>query len=373
MTLTGQWISRYAGNNSGTLVVDIDDCADHYRGVVCAWDDDPKLPNSLVRFTTSSKANAHRLERLNVWPMDDFGNLILPDEMAKAQTTGLLFPEFVDVGFDLKGSALSVKWTTSIQSYGGSVATLAKTRGGQRSELKPLPIKSWAAFKRYVGKLAQKHFIFRGQEDSTWRLRASFYRSVRANLERYLVDDVKDLQKAFSVMTPYPLNLADALHYGAFLNLAQHHGYPTPMLDWTWSPYVAAFFAFRNIRPHEKPDKNHNIRIYKFNALGWNTEILRFDKLFPLRPHVSLLDPLAIGNVRAIPQQAISLITNVDDIEHHVQQVEVNRKKVYLEVIELPASERNHVMKDLALMGITAGSLFPGLDGACESLRERNF
>jgi hypothetical protein len=30
-------------------------------------------------------------------------------------------------------------------------------------------------------------------------------------------------------------------------------------------------------------------------------------------------------------------------------------------------------MKELALIGITAGSLFPGLDGACEELGERLF
>jgi hypothetical protein len=76
---------------------------------------------------------------------------------------------------------------------------------------------------------------------------------------------------------------------------------------------------------------------------------------------------------RAIPQQSISTISNVDDIESHIQTVEAYQGKTYLEVFELPASERRHVMQELALMGITAGSLFPGLEGACESLRERNF
>ena len=30
-------------------------------------------------------------------------------------------------------------------------------------------------------------------------------------------------------------------------------------------------------------------------------------------------------------------------------------------------------MEELSFMGITAGSMFPGLDGACEELREKMF
>jgi hypothetical protein len=35
--------------------------------------------------------------------------------------------------------------------------------------------------------------------------------------------------------------------------------------------------------------------------------------------------------------------------------------------------ERKRVVRELGYMGITASSLFPGLDGACEELKERNF
>jgi hypothetical protein len=45
----------------------------------------------------------------------------------------------------------------------------------------------------------------------------------------------------------------------------------------------------------------------------------------------------------------------------------------FLTAIDIPASERDAAMDDLRFMGITAGSMFPGIDGVCEELRERNF
>jgi len=74
-----------------------------------------------------------------------------------------------------------------------------------------------------------------------------------------------------------------------------------------------------------------------------------------------------------VPQQAISTFTTVDDIETYIQNKSQITKKPYLEVIDLPLSERDHVIRELRLMGITQGSLFPGLDGACQELKERFF
>ena len=76
-----------------------------------------------------------------------------------------------------------------------------------------------------------------------------------------------------------------------------------------------------------------------------------------------------------IPQQAVSAITNVDDIETYIHEAELKfgHGQPYLSAIDLPASQRVEVCRELGFMGVTAGSLFPGFDGACEELRERNF
>jgi hypothetical protein len=360
MSLSGQWLGRYSGSNSGILVIDIDDVGDHYKGTACAWDDDAQLPSSLLRFQTSSKANSHKLDDLTNIPMNPPGVL--------ATKGSSLFPATVNAEIELQEKNLSVKWATPVGTVGG--VTAIKTRAGDVSELRPLPFKTWSDFKQYANALPPKRFIFRGQEKAGWRLRTSFHRTGRANLERYLLDDIRDLQKALSPLTRYPLNLNDPLQYGAFLNLAQHHGYPTPLLDWTWSPYVAAFFAFRSIG--KSAPTGFSVRIFKLNLAEWN-KVPHFDKVFPVPLHVSVLDALAYGNIRATPQQSISTMTNVDDIETHIQTVEHLRATKYLEAIDLRATDRQEVMRELALMGVTAGSLFPGLDGTCESLKERNF
>ena len=96
-----------------------------------------------------------------------------------------------------------------------------------------------------------------------------------------------------------------------------------------------------------------------------------FEIVGPSELHFSIFEFSAIENERMIPQEAASTVTNVDDIEEFIKSKEVDSP--YLRAIDLPIGERKKVVRDLGYMGITAGSLFPGLDGACEELKERNF
>jgi hypothetical protein len=153
----------------------------------------------------------------------------------------------------------------------------------------------------------------------------------------------------------------------------QHHGYPTPLLDWTFSTFVAAFFAYHRLKNSEaRAAVDDKVRIFIFDQKAWQETFPQFTHLTWRRPHFSIMEFIAIDNERLTPQQSISSVTNVDDIETYIRSME-GAEKQFLRIVDLPKSERPSVMKELSVMGITAGSLFPGLDGACEELRERFF
>jgi hypothetical protein len=369
--MNGQWIGRYAGTNSGTLVIDLDDVETHYEGIACAYDDDQSLPSTYVSIRTFDKQNSFE-GRLRLLPIDPHTNQPATwDKLASAFGQGVTVPTYADVRLKLGDNVLSVTWATDINTSG--YAQITRTEQAKPTDYQPQPeVNSWEQFKQFVSKLEHRRFIFRGQAEPL-RLRTSFHRSRRADLSRFLDKDIKNLHRHLSLRTSHVFNLKMPEENGAFFNLVQHHGYPTPLLDWTFSPFVAAFFAYHRLKNSKvRSDAAGKIRIFVFDQQAWQETFLPTVHLAWCRPHFSIMEFIAIDNERLTPQQSISSVTNVDDIETYIRSME-NSEKQFLRIIDLPKSERPNVMRELSVMGITAGSLFPGLDGACEELRERFF
>jgi hypothetical protein len=164
MSLSGQWVARYAGSSSGTLVIELDDVGDRYEGTACVWPNSLNSISAFVRFLSLTKENTQRVEGVLVQAMYNNGNFLTLDEMQRVRATeGFVFPEKVDIELALVRDELSINWTSSVAT---GTAIAPRTKGGLPSELKPLPIRSWGGFKKYVNSLERKRYVFRGQENS---------------------------------------------------------------------------------------------------------------------------------------------------------------------------------------------------------------
>ncbi len=139
----------------------------------------------------------------------------------------------------------------------------------------PEKLDSWIQFQERVqaiqaesagnGELAHSPILFRGQPNAKWDLDTTLERWSGRNLTLVAYHDV--ISKALSEVesrtgrrweVPEPPSFREkvANHdmlsslpwdgdtYSFMVHL-RHHGFPSPLLDWTRSAYVAAYFAFR--------------------------------------------------------------------------------------------------------------------------------
>lgn len=353
-------------------MVNVDEFPSHFQGVAYLRESNPLLPGSAVAFRTNDKSASCEIQVSAIFPIDPKIGIVSNWEYLKQfYGQNVVLPTSATATITLEGDFLTLKWTTNLGTAG--TCKLPRSKADKPSELVAVE-KDWEGFKDYVATLEHRKFLFRGQ-NAQWRLRTAFHRNGRADLTRFLNEDIQTLHKQLSARTKHLFNLDIPNENGAFFNLVQHHGYPTPLLDWTYSPYVAAFFAYRGISNAKAAmaDPAAKVRIHVFDQMQWKTDWQQVLMFLFVGEHLSIGEFMAIENERMIPQQAATTITNVDDIESYVKTKEEAKGKKYLGAIDLPVRERRKVVQELAYMGITASSLFPGLDGACEELKERNF
>lgn len=374
--MNGQWRGTYDGSRQGTITINVDERSSCYEGVAYLEDDDPRsIPSVAVSFRTLNKDHSFAARTNEIFPINPFSGFptsvsIWDEKIKKHYPENVTISKWADVTGSWRDNELKLSWKTDIGLEGN--CTLTRLAAGQPSELVSLK-KDWRGYKEYVTGLKGRNYLFRGQ-NQPWRLRTSFHRAGRADVSRFVRDDIPLLHRHLSVRTKHLFNRAKPEENGSFFNLIQHHGYPTPILDWTYSPYVAAFFAYRGISNEKAATSKPTdvVRILVFDHLKWKTHFNQLLFLDPATLHFSVAEFIAIENERMIPQQAASTVTNIDDIESYIRSKE-SAEKTYLSAIDLPVSQRREVANDLRYMGITAGSLFPGLDGMCEELKERNF
>ena len=232
----------------------------------------------------------------------------------------------------------------------------------------------------------QTQFWFRGQRNATWPLQPGFARMLeKVELE---TDEIVDLEhdalrefqsKAHLFVDPSLLNKVKTTP--CWWSVMQHHGAPTRLLDWSTSPYVAAYFA---VNQHETGEDG---ALWCFCANALQNQFTQahdplpafedptapqaYDqKLEELQTTDAVL-PISFNyatSERVVAQQG-KFTMAFAPLMNHCARIERLEKK-FLKKIIIPGSCKREILLRLRDINITAASLFPGVDGLGRSIQE---
>lgn len=239
------------------------------------------------------------------------------------------------------------------------------------TELKAESCADWAEFKHWAtrARLDNDAALFRGHGSNRFQLQTTLHRAGRHRLERYCAQTLVQFHAQAEAVLGMRLNMNDGDDYSVVLGLAQHHGLPTPLLDWTESPYIAAFFAFSDALEAADRQDVSQVRIFALTREFVESSSPSNVVLAYTSPYVASLAISPRHNPRLQAQQGRFLVTNIANLEHWFNGRQGQTGKPFLDAIDIPIQCAREALEDLAFMGVTAATMFPGLDGVCRKMR----
>jgi hypothetical protein len=264
---------------------------------------------------------------------------------------------------------------------------------------------SWSSEILNTGDADTRRWVFRGHGKSSYDLKTTIEREAERSgiqlkelkekcYERRLLNEFRRGAHHYLTHVPERYDLSE------WLAMMQHYGAPTRLLDWSYSPFIACYFAM------EKADdgscivwalesENYTTR-HTLKELGPGTLRKHFrEKIEPnlvQKPEITkyrqyalihylfdhptaglfVVNPFKLSE-RSTIQQAVHLMPG-DITQSFEKNLLVHDKDhdnlIRLEIVVDP-NVRREFLRNLHRMNINRASLFPGLQGFAESMATR--
>ncbi|HEX8252958.1 MAG TPA: FRG domain-containing protein [Thermoanaerobaculia bacterium] len=223
----------------------------------------------------------------------------------------------------------------------------------------------------------RSNFVFRGVPRARHGLETSLQTGAFEAHERHLLSSFRKYALRSAVHGDWVWN---------WLSLAKHHGLPTRLLDWTYSPYVAMHFA------------THDVRHFDEDAAIWCVDYRKMSDMLPRRLRqvleeedvniftTELLNRVAttVEQFDALSREDFVVFFEPPSLDERIVnqfalfslpssatmslQALLERKNAYRRIV-IPAALKWEIRDKLDQANITERVLFPGLDGLSQWLK----
>lgn len=266
---------------------------------------------------------------------------------------------------------------------------------------------SWKYFSDFVYQqmLDYESYIWRGQRCDNWELTSTLDRMIKrskvANTKRW--DFAKDHLEQFkyAIRGRRGKNPPRIKSENDWWALGQHHGLATPLIDWTTSPFVAAYFSFSEkremqtrqraiyalhkpsiekaaIKRKNKKDVANKEELKNMESGKRKINMLKYHMLQqPTKLEFEFIRPMSDENQRLVNQGGLFSKSPIgESVESWVRNNFKDQEDGYvLMKILVPNKDREVCLRMLNRMNINHLTLFPDLFGAskfCNTFAEIN-
>lgn len=201
--------------------------------------------------------------------------------------------------------------------------------------------------------------LYRGQRQD-WPLIPKLGRTKYAGGLPYSEQEILDEFKRQSVPWLGPIIPADDWDW---LALAQQHGLPTRLLDWTSNPLAALWFAVKDETDDRKP-----CVVWFFRPPSRAFVSLRDGAgPFKLERTMILMPRSVVG--RLVAQSGAFTVHRYSSTMSGFRALDRSKRYAeYLTKVEVPADSLLGLQLELNGMGVNSATVFPGLDNLCSHL-----
>ena len=229
--------------------------------------------------------------------------------------------------------------------------------------IREITFDSWGDFKASLSEklfdsleFERGRYLFRGHSNPHWHLTSTFDRMFLNQPKAKRLRIAEDLLSLFKRNLEAHEMPDEAKNNDAILlSLGQHYGLPTRLLDWSESPYIAAFFSYNSQIIRRVSDSQIAIWVLDTTHPIWSSHY-----------GVEIVDVPTFGNKRIRNQAGKFTLarTPFASLEEYVEAHGDSGRS--LQKLLLPANVAAEALADLDAMGIHHGTVYPEIEGAAQ-------